>query len=247
MPSHLAALGVGGMALPDPPVAGYALWLDVLRANTLFQDTTRTTPAAVGNLVGSWYDPTAGLAGEQTSTARPTRAATGLTFNGAHYLSGITLPVHTWPALTLIVVYQTATLIPSYQMTAHLYQATIARWGLGPCGDGAFRNGWAGTGSEVGLSSPGDAYATTTNYVATYRRSTVAWDIRRNTTDGTTINDTSYPTGATALTIGTEDIGTRNYFFYGDIRMVLIYPLRLSDSAVGEVASWAAARHSVTL
>lgn len=235
-------------AAEDSPIlAGQELWLDGLRPGSLWKDPARTMPAGEFETVASWYDPTSNQALTQaTSAARGLNLGTGIELDGADdCMTGLNLPIHTWPGLTVITVFVTGAAIPSYQMVAGLYQSGQARWALGPCGDGSYRQGWAGTGANVPLPSPSAAYAPLTGYVTAYRKSASAWNIRRGSTDGSAIADTSFPTAAAALTIGCEDTGMRNYFLAGEVRMLLVYPFVLTDGELSTVVSWAAARHSV--
>jgi hypothetical protein len=78
-------------AAGSEPGAGYALWLNpTWRTGSAYQDAARSIPAAVGDLVGGLYDATNGITATATGAARPTRAATGLTFAGAQWLSVLT-------------------------------------------------------------------------------------------------------------------------------------------------------------
>jgi len=237
------SLSTGTSAVP--PVVGSALWLDALRPGTLFQDAARTTLAGVGDPVGSWFDPDAGIGATQSGAARPVRAAAGLTFDGVNdALVMGALPVHTWPGMTWIQVMQFAAPLFDYMALGSIAQSSVARWGFGH-GDAPNRHGWAGSAANVGLGSPVGNHSAATPYVVAYRKSAADWRIQRNAVDGSSIADTSFPTAAPTIWLGAEAISSS--WFFGEARMILVYPRALSDAELSAVVAWAAARHGVTL
>src|SRR5687768_14280485 len=119
-----------------PPISGWELWLDVKRTGTLWQDSGRTIAANAGDPVGSWHDPTNGRAATAAGSSRPTRAASGLSFDAVNDALVVSnLPVHEWPEMTVVAATFTGDTVPGNQAAVGFDQPSVTRWALGPCAD----------------------------------------------------------------------------------------------------------------
>ena len=98
---------------PNLPLAGYALWLNPsYRADSVFQDAARVTPAAVGDLVGGLYDATSNITATASGAARPTRGSTSMTFSGAQALTLSSAP--TIQSLLIVATFANPGNVNSY-------------------------------------------------------------------------------------------------------------------------------------
>jgi len=225
-----------------PPVVGSALWLDALRPGTLFQDAARTTVAGVGDPVGSWYDPDAGIGATQSGTARPVRATADLTFDGTQYLgipSGLSVGGGQW---TIFVV---------------------ARMGSGNPGLFQFSDtdpGTPNTGPGIGLFSgttifrqvngaadiASGAYPLGSLRVYAVRRNPASFHafVNNNTLSSVGLEGTS---AQLVVTLGRWYSGGGIAPLIGDLQAFLVYNSALSDAQVSETIAFLAARHGVAL
>lgn len=226
----------------SPPVAGQALWLDVLRAGTLFQDAARTTQAGVGDPVGSWYDPTAGIGATGAGGVRPTRAADQLTFGGSQYLDisgGLGVGNGQW---TAFVVGQINSGNPGLFEFADTDPGAVNTGpGIGVFGGTTFFRQVDGTGDVTSGS-----YAAGTRRVYAIRRDADSFDAFVNNDTVGTAGLATTPTSA-AVTIGRWYTGASIDPLPGDLRAFLVYASALSNGNVAATIAYLAARHGVAL
>lgn len=217
--------------LAGPPVAGWSLWLDRLIAGALWQDAARTMPAAIGNPVGSWYDPTTGLAATQaTAGNRPAVTATGVAFTRAtpHWLT------HSNIAPSAYTLYIVAQRISDTVNTRYVIGGSSPT-----CGLLFFPNN-----PNVGLfdgSVVRSGAASNQNKLAVWIADQLG-EVYENTIQ--------IATGANMASLTLTTIGRRGdgqFPFDSEIRCCLYYPTTHDAAQRATVVAWLAARHGVTL
>jgi len=208
-----------------------------LRPGALFQDAARTTAAGVGDPVGSWYDPDAGIGATQSGTARPVRAAAGLAFDGVNDFLDAAIGARPQPETLYLVLQGTGDVAATQTITDSV---TTLNMGRLLTVDGApFRHLTLFSGAEV--ENTARAYGTLV--VASLVIHGASSVLRVNGVEVAANAGTGTGTG---LRLGANGGGAQAYFA-GQIRMVLHYASAHSAAERLAVETWAAARHGVAL
>ena len=228
------SLSTGSSAAP--PVVGSALWLDALRPGTLFQDAARTTVAGVGDPVGSWYDPDAGIGAIQSGTARPVRAAAGLTFDGVSDFLEAAIGARPQPE-TIYIVLQASGLSTSL--------ITLFDGADGVNAGRMLALGFAGFEhltlfSGVALQNAARPYGSRVVAAAVFDGVSSVLHV-----NSVSVSGNAGTTTGTGLRIGRSGGGGEP--MRGEIAMVLRYAAAHTASQRDAIIAWAAARHGVTL
>lgn len=241
-PGYVMARSQGGAF--TPLALNPALWFDASQISGLSD----------GDSVTTWSDmsESARHATQSLAAAKPTYK-TGIVggqpvvrFDGGDMLeiSG-TMALS---ALTAFIVFRTAAAIPSYAAAMNFYQSGSARWMQGVSTEAAYRNGWAGSNSSLGLTQPSGAFSTSTAYVQIWKKSTTQWTIYRNGTAGSAINDSTSAAAAVSC-IGCERLALNQYHYHftGDIAEIIIYATALSDADRQAVEAYLSAKFGIAL
>jgi hypothetical protein len=226
-----------------PPVAGQALWLDVLRPGALWRDLGRTQPAGEFDGVASWYDATSGIAATQATAAqRPLRDG-GVAFDGLDDLleAASGLGVSGATGLTIVTV-------------ATIAADVGALFGFSASSPGAVNDGPALTRAFDILYARAYQGGGTSDIVRNADSATgprvYAWRVS-NAARQLWIDGISVGADARPLTIPAMQrllIGSWYDSFYpldGQIAMLVVYPSALTDAQIATLSAWAAARHSI--
>jgi|GEM_PF-6664480 len=229
------SLSTGTSAVP--PVVGSALWLDALRPGTLFQDAARTTLAGVGDPVGSWFDPDAGIGATQSGTARPTRATAGLTFDGVNDFLDAAIGARPQPETLYLVLQGTGDVAVTQTITDSVSALNAGR--LLTVAGAPYRHLTLFSGA--GVENTARAYGALV--VASLVMHGAASVLRVN---GVEVAANAGTITGAGLRIGANGDGAQANFA-GQIRMVLRYAAAHSAAERLAVETWAAARHGVTL
>jgi len=235
-----ASLGLSLSTRPSdapPPLAGNGVWLDALRPGTLFQDAARTTLAGVGDPVGSWFDPDAGFGATQSGTARPVRAAAGLTFDGVDDFLDAAIGARPQPETLYLVLQGTGDAAAAQTITDSVVTLNMGRL---LTADGApFRH----LTLFSGAAAENTARAYGTLVVASLVIHGASSVLRVN---GVEVAANAGTNTSSGLRLGASGGGVQAHFA-GQIRMVLHYASAHSAAERLAVETWAAARHGVTL
>jgi len=228
------SLSTGTSAVP--PVVGSALWLDALRPGTLFQDAARTTLAGVGDPVGSWFDPDAGIGATQSGAARPVRAAAGLTFDGVNDFLDAAIGARPQPE-TIYIVLQASGLSTS-QITPFDGVSGVNTGRMLSLGFAGFDHLTLFSG--VALQNAARPYGSRVVAAAVFNGVSSVLHVNSVSVSGNAGTNTG-----TGLRIGISGAGAEP--MRGEIAMVLRYAAAHTASQRDAIIAWAAARHGVTL
>jgi hypothetical protein len=220
-----------------PRSTGRDLWLDVLRAGSLWRELARTQPAGEFDGVASWYDPDSGRAAEQAASfSQPYLGDQGLEFDG----SDDALLTNAGD-LFAVAAGQDFSL---YWVAAQV--APADRMLLGRV-DGANNQLRVGNsyliydGSDVidSAAQPAAAWSARAVHAVTRIGATYRF-YRAGTLVGTATAGASRPLAFNAVGRLFSAL-----WFNGQVAMLLGYLAPHSGDDVAAVSSWAAARHSV--
>lgn len=219
-----------------PPVAGASLWLDRLRSGALWQDAARTTPAGVGDPVGSWYDPTNAVGATASGTARPTLGTAGLTFDGVNDVLDAAIGARAQPETLYVVARADATINGTGNTLLDATDA-INRGRL------FYQTSFPHLTAFSGAALNNTAVAQGVLLVACYVMAGASSVLRINTSEQA---GNAGATSGTGLRIGSSG-GTPQQFFGGEVRAVLRYAAAHDATQRATTVAWLAARHGVSL
>jgi len=204
----------------------------------MFQDAARTTVAGVGDPVGSWFDPDSGIGATQSGTARPVRAAAGLTFDGVNDFLDAAIGARPQPETLYLVLQMTGTGAGFETISDAVGDVNAGRIFVETPSGAPFLSAISG-GSLANTTRP---YGALVAVCAVFNGASSV--LRVNTSDVSGDLGTSTSTG---LRLGAYGTGAPGYFASMRVAMVLRYAAAHTASQRDAIIAWAAARHGVTL